>query len=333
MTNRCRGCAGLLFGAMSFLAVGGRADAASIYSAALLADGPLAYYRLDETTGTLADNLGSAGATVDGTYVNLGTGSGANNIGQVGPRPGDLSGSDAINGLESTNNAARFAPLTAPAFPRVEVPWNPIGPNPLALDGTTGLTLEAWIYRDPQAVLTSNDNEGIISRFQQFQGGISGQPGARGYNLYYDDDINAFGFSTSHNGSAQSVANGGVVEATGYDVPLGEWVHVVATYESNGAVANLAIYANGEVVASTTSTTVLSLYSGQADFWIGQQFNNNRQWTFEGSIDEVAVYNYALSASQILGHYEAAVVPEPGAIVLAGCALLIAVRGAGRRRG
>jgi hypothetical protein len=317
MTNQCGAGVRLLFGASLILLVGGRSDAASIYSAAVLADGPLAYYRLDETTGAVADNLGSAGAVVDATYVNLGTGTGANNIGQAGPRPGDITGSEVIDGLESTNAAPRFAPLTTPAFPRVEVPWNPIGPNPLALDGTTGLTLEAWIYRDPQTVLTSNDNEGIISRFQQFQGGVSGQPGARGYNLYYDDDINAFGFSTSHNGSAQSVANGGVLEATDYDVPVGEWVHVVATYESNGSAADLAIYANGEMVASTTSTTVLSLYAGQADFWIGQQFNNNRQWTFEGSIDEVAVYDYALSASQILSHYQAAIVPEPAALTVA----------------
>jgi hypothetical protein len=38
------------------------------YEANVLADGPIAYWRLDETIGTTAENLGSIGNDVDGTY-------------------------------------------------------------------------------------------------------------------------------------------------------------------------------------------------------------------------------------------------------------------------
>ncbi|MEM7018462.1 MAG: LamG domain-containing protein, partial [Pseudomonadota bacterium] len=40
------------------------------YEAAVLADNPVAYWRLNETSGTDADNLGALGAAVDGTYQN-----------------------------------------------------------------------------------------------------------------------------------------------------------------------------------------------------------------------------------------------------------------------
>ncbi len=40
------------------------------YRNAVLADSPIIYYEFDETSGTTADNIGSTGATLDGTHVN-----------------------------------------------------------------------------------------------------------------------------------------------------------------------------------------------------------------------------------------------------------------------
>lgn len=53
-----------------WLLAGGPApeSAASIYSDAVLADSPFAYYRLNETGGPTALNLGSVGSALDGTY-------------------------------------------------------------------------------------------------------------------------------------------------------------------------------------------------------------------------------------------------------------------------
>ena len=44
---------------------------ASPYSDAVLADGPLAYYRLGETSGSVAANSSTNGAALDGTYLNF----------------------------------------------------------------------------------------------------------------------------------------------------------------------------------------------------------------------------------------------------------------------
>lgn len=277
------------------------------YSNKVFSDSPIAYYRLEETSGTIATNSGSLGMAVDGTFLNLGSDTGVNNIAQAGPRLGDLAGGFAIDGFGADNKAVRLSPLTAPDFPGVEVPWDTEGANPLALDGSTGLTLEAWIYRD-LPIVSGSDNEGIVARYQDDTASPDGAE-ARAYNLYYDDDINGFGFAISDDGNFDS-ANG-VLEAVDYDVPLQEWVHVAATLEPMGTgSANMSIYANGNLVANRT-TPLTSLYTGAADFWIGQQFTTANNWTFEGTIDEVAVYDYPLTATRILEHYEAATTNIP----------------------
>jgi len=45
-------------------------SAGSVYSGAVLADGPFAYYRLNETGGPTAANIGSVGGGLNGTYNN-----------------------------------------------------------------------------------------------------------------------------------------------------------------------------------------------------------------------------------------------------------------------
>src|SRR5690606_2848798 len=67
------------------------------YSAQVLADNPIVYYQLNETTGTTALNSSSLGAAMDATYVEMGTGTGPFSLGQVGPRAGDLAGSFVID--------------------------------------------------------------------------------------------------------------------------------------------------------------------------------------------------------------------------------------------
>jgi hypothetical protein len=70
---------------------------------------------------------------------------------------------------------------------------------------------------------------------------------------------------------------------------------------------SLRIYFNGEEVASRTDvTTQTALFVGTAPLWIGHQFNTSPGSTFEGLIDEAAVYDRALSAAEILEHFQAA---------------------------
>src|SRR5690606_34228797 len=132
---------------------------------------------------------------IDATYLRLGTGTGPGNIGQAGPRPGDLAGAYAVDGFEADNRAAHFnapTPDANPAtnFPVIEVP--DFEGNPLDITGA--LTLEAWIYRDPQ--VSTGNNEGIVGKYQ---GSTFGNE--RSYELYLNPTTNLVGFTLSDTGS------------------------------------------------------------------------------------------------------------------------------------
>jgi len=74
-----------------------------------------------------------------------------------------------------------------------------------------------------------------------------------------------------------------------------EWVHVIVTY--NGAQAKL--YFNGEE-EDTKAATENVTHSGQ-DLWIGKVYG--RTYQLNGRIDEVAIYQKALTATEVKEHY------------------------------
>lgn len=271
---------------------------ASSYSDAVLADNPVAYYRLDGTTNDFAANSGTGGAALDANYVNIGTGEGKRNVGQTGPRPGDPAGLFAIDGLEASNNAVHFGhdPENPTLFAYMERPDFLGSP----VDITGALTVEAWIYRDPQ--LANGNNEGIVGRYQG--GTMFGNQ--RSYSLYYNPRTGGgLGFVLSDNGAFQSG-----FDLTGPTIPEGVWTHVAATYSPS---TRMALFVNGEVVAERTDPTGIpaSIFDSAAPLWIGAQFTLAANTMFEGKIDEVAVYDTALSDAAILAHYQAATSDAP----------------------
>lgn len=81
------------------------------------------------------------------------------------------------------------------------------------------------------------------------------------------------------------------------------WHHVVAT--KSGATSKLYIDSvdrTGAVTNQTMTNTTLDFGVGQPGPLFGSNF-------FDGWVDEVAVYNTALSASRVLTHYQAGVLP------------------------
>jgi hypothetical protein len=73
------------------------------------------------------------------------------------------------------------------------------------------------------------------------------------------------------------------------------WYHVTATYD--GSV--FKVYLDGEEVG--VSEPGLSLTKGQKDVFIGA-YCGGYAYGFEGVIDDVKIYDYALSPAQILKH-------------------------------
>jgi hypothetical protein len=75
---------------------------------------------------------------------------------------------------------------------------------------------------------------------------------------------------------------------------LGDWYHVAGTYDN----ANLKLYLNGALVTTTADASGLAV--GQTDgLHVGSLATVANSLWFTGSLDELAVWNYALTADQI----------------------------------
>jgi len=83
-------------------------------------------------------------------------------------------------------------------------------------------------------------------------------------------------------------------EITGNIPPAGEWTHLVATYDGS----MIKVYYNGEVVGETAFSDKLSVSDGP--LFIGNKWSQAPAGDeFNGIMDDVRIYNRALSASEI----------------------------------
>ena len=71
-------------------------------------------------------------------------------------------------------------------------------------------------------------------------------------------------------------------------IPTGTWTHIAGTYDG----ANLRLYVNGVLVKTQARTG--TIFSSPNPLYIGGKGSQ-----FSGLIDEVRVYNRALSAAEI----------------------------------
>ncbi len=95
--------------------------------------------------------------------------------------------------------------------------------------------------------------------------------------------------------------NGYVVTLTGGSVVPNVWQHVAGVYDG----AKVRLYVNGTLVAGPTTANGYAPNSNQyMPLRIGATSFGNR--TFDGFVDEVAVFTNALGANTIAAHYQAA---------------------------
>ena len=140
-----------------------------------------------------------------------------------------------------------------------------------SLDLTTGMTIEAWVLQ--RATGTTWRTVAIKE-----------QVGNYAYGLYAN---------TGTSRPSANVVSGGVDrDLRGpASLPLDTWVHATATYDA----ATLRLYVDGALVASVAATGSISTSTGAL------RIGGNTIWGeyFQGLIDEVRIYNRALSASEI----------------------------------
>src|SRR4029453_12276095 len=149
--------------------------------------------------------------------------------------------------------------------------WVTISHTPL-LSLTNGMTLEAWV----KASSVSNWRCVIL---KERCGGLA-------YGLYAGD---TGGHSAAF---IRRTADSGDTDATGSAVlPLNTWVHVAATYDG----ATLRTFVGGQQVAATSASGAIATSTEPL------RIGGNSIWGeyFSGAIDEVRIYNRALTAAEI----------------------------------
>src|SRR5262249_33601814 len=106
-------------------------------------------------------------------------------------------------------------------------------------------------------------------------------------------------------------------------LPTNTWSHLAATYDG----ATMRLYVNGSQVASRSQTGAIQTSTGVLS--LGGDPTYGQYW--QGKIDEVRVYNRALSAGEIASDMS---LPEPGApLQLVSGVITLAAISAWRSRG
>ncbi len=185
--------------------------------------------------------------------------------------------------------------------------------------GASAFTISVWVNMDDTPgydgiYQTRNENWGI-----NVEGGSAG---ALHYDYRFDNDPG--GGSTG-------------IDSAGGSAVVGTWQHVAMTWSASG---NYIAYLNGVESVRTASINVATVYTAGSQLWniCDDPCCNGRE--LNAQIDDLAVWDEELSATQILQIYNGglagldaptSLVPEPGTATLALFGGLLVLRRRRRR--
>jgi hypothetical protein len=110
-----------------------------------------------------------------------------------------------------------------------------------------------------------------------------------------------YSFRANSNWIGVIIGNGTTYNGTGSYVPtVGQWFHMVGVLTTINNTTKINVYINGTFLQ--TATIAWPLTTSEASFGIGHSYSYN-YWS--GLIDDVRIYNRALSAQEIQAIYSA----------------------------
>ena len=272
----------------------------NMYAYCVYTNHPWAYWRFEETTNTLTNSMQAydySGHNFDATYGNSDGTSGAGckdggeslAAGIYGPGHGDnLSGFPSRNGCATLANGKNNGCLTAP---------------PLNLNTNT-VTFTMWIYINPNDNLITAYTGLLMNRNGSDAAGIGfggnvttndyGVTGVSIAELGYTWNSNSASTYGWHSGLYPAVSTWNFVACTITPSNTTMYLYFVGQDAQLNTVTNL-------FKAAHTVTNAVEAFSGGRT-WIGSDNYNNGN-TFDGYIDEVAVFTNALTEAQIQDLY------------------------------
>jgi len=239
------------------LILSGIGAGAADYPTTILADNPLAYFRLEETSGTVAADSSASGA-FPGNYVTSGS---YPILGQ----PGIDTNSVSVSSSQGPDY------VTVGYYPELNQP----GP----------FSFEVWAR--PVSVPTGGNYRCPIGNSPAF-----GTVTASGWYVYQTPDVPS---------ELALVTPTGDVFISTTDYQLFKWYHIAGTYDGT----NMSFYLNGVLVGTQKASAYVANSvnnAGACVFGIGER--GDGYGNFDGGLDEAAFYTNALTAAQILNHYE-----------------------------
>ena len=251
------------------------------YGAIVAADHPVAFWELNEPSGssTAVDAVGSFDGTYTLAVTNGITDTSSILFGEPGGVPGD------------TNTSVSLFSPTPGLGGTIQVPWAP------ELNPDIPWTVEAWVQPaslganggDYRVVLSSEYNE-------------------------YPNPFNGWYIYQQPNGTFAFVPQPGNGFLTAGSITPGNWYHLVVTDDGT----NFNFYINGVLAVAPYSVASADFIpdgdginpDGSAaiggddggNFVMGQRTDGAFN-TYQGGVQDTAVYNYALTPEQITTHY------------------------------
>ena len=234
------------------------------YQQVVLADNPVGYWRKGDAGSTLADSSGNG---FDGTYNNS---------------PALVSG--LINDPDGARSYVSASSQTA------TVPDDPA----LRPGANADMTIECWINLPDVDQLA-----GIVGKREvgpnregwalTVSDNLAGDTAGKEIHFYYFEKFSGLGFSRVNVNSTAAIADGNTH-------------HIVVTVDADAVVQKATLYVDGNIPGQS---------SGQAGPYptidntdpITFGFTPNHGTFLDGTVDEVAYYNYVLPQSRIQAHY------------------------------